>query len=336
MEYRKLQRLGTSSYFITLPKEWVELLDLKAGDKIGMTLEQDGTVKIIPKGKEYKPKRVLVVDASKVRELEFLIPYLMTCAYIFGYDTIELKDLVYDPTLNSKINEFLTLYTGMVAVDQSHHSVRVECVIDTSKVDATTVLKRTLSIVVDDVIDVLLDNTKNPGINRTVPQSIIVELRKLHNLVLRALVVGRREGLRTDTTVCFVAAALFEMLVNYMLTAANTSSRLKPLIPQHIVNTLKDYYEKASEIVTTSILSLLSSSMQRAQTTIRKCREFLSEVDDLLLTVVSGVDHENAALIANIIVRIADAVKISLVISNIAVCSSMIKTSEGIAEKIVR
>ena len=48
MESRKIQRVGYSTFSISLPKEWVENTGLKQGDLIMIATEKDGSLKLIP------------------------------------------------------------------------------------------------------------------------------------------------------------------------------------------------------------------------------------------------------------------------------------------------
>ncbi|MFP3260656.1 MAG: AbrB/MazE/SpoVT family DNA-binding domain-containing protein, partial [Sulfolobus sp.] len=47
VETRKVQRLGSSSLFITLPKKWINKWGIKPGDKIIMEISDDGTLRLI-------------------------------------------------------------------------------------------------------------------------------------------------------------------------------------------------------------------------------------------------------------------------------------------------
>ena len=46
MEIRRIQMTGGSSYVLTLPKEWVESLDIKKNDPLGVMVQPDGTLLI--------------------------------------------------------------------------------------------------------------------------------------------------------------------------------------------------------------------------------------------------------------------------------------------------
>jgi len=62
--YRRVQCTGRGSYIISLPKEWVEDLDLKRGSEIAFNIQQDSTLTLVPR----KLKERDGFDASKPKE----------------------------------------------------------------------------------------------------------------------------------------------------------------------------------------------------------------------------------------------------------------------------
>ena len=48
MEARKVQRVGYSTLTVSLPREWVGDVKLKAGDIVSIKREDDGSLKLVP------------------------------------------------------------------------------------------------------------------------------------------------------------------------------------------------------------------------------------------------------------------------------------------------
>ena len=48
MESRKVQRVGYSTYSVSLPKNWVKEVGLKPGDIVMLNEEKDGSLKLVP------------------------------------------------------------------------------------------------------------------------------------------------------------------------------------------------------------------------------------------------------------------------------------------------
>ena len=47
--YRKVQCTGRGSYIISLPKEWVQDLELKRGSEIAFNVQPDSTLTLVPR-----------------------------------------------------------------------------------------------------------------------------------------------------------------------------------------------------------------------------------------------------------------------------------------------
>lgn len=339
METRKLQKLGASSYFITLPKEWVEKAGLKPGDKINVVEEESGCLRILPTTHRSKVLKILSIDCTKLKHLEKLASTILTCGYILGFDAIEfshIKEL--PPPLLKSIERALPTFMGMVTIDQTRNSVVTECVIDSSKIDSTNILKRMLSIVVDTLMDLTIKNLECREGKGEVPDTIIVELRKLHNLVMRTLISERsRVESSRNYTIYFIAAALFEMIIDFMLSAASASTRVESSINAEVVEEVKRFYNESSEAITDSILALVNNSFQRAKRAIEKCRFLESKVVEVLGESLKNLETPlEKAIVSTVFLKAADSVRISQVIANMAICSSMLSGSEWAREKLGR
>jgi phosphate uptake regulator len=124
--YRKVQCTGRGSYIISLPKEWVQDIDLKRGSEIAFTVQSDSSLALVPRklkekdeaSEKTKLKEYYVVADPK-RDTESV--YRMTKAlYAIGADIIrihfkskedaekqktEIKNLARDTFLGSEVIE---------------------------------------------------------------------------------------------------------------------------------------------------------------------------------------------------------------------------------------
>jgi hypothetical protein len=63
--YRRVQCTGRGSYIISLPKEWVEDLELKRGSEIAFNIRPDSTLSLVPRRIMEKEGRD---DSTKAKE----------------------------------------------------------------------------------------------------------------------------------------------------------------------------------------------------------------------------------------------------------------------------
>lgn len=87
MEKRKIQKLGSSSYIVTLPAEWVRKFGLRPGDFITI-VEEDGSLRIRPYISNSSNETFYVENFERV-DVEGL-KRLIDFAYYSGYDSIVL------------------------------------------------------------------------------------------------------------------------------------------------------------------------------------------------------------------------------------------------------
>lgn len=90
MELRKIQLTGGSSYTVTLPKEWVTKAKLDAGDVIGFTPQNDGSLAIYPGSRGNAPRSRHEMDVSGDEPEEATFRRIIA-AYLSGYDVIAAK-----------------------------------------------------------------------------------------------------------------------------------------------------------------------------------------------------------------------------------------------------
>ncbi len=86
METRKVQKLGSSSLFITLPKKWINKWKIKPGDKIIMEVLDDGTLKLVAEKIKFNTGRKNI--SLDIDVLKQPMTKVLTCLYSLGYDEI--------------------------------------------------------------------------------------------------------------------------------------------------------------------------------------------------------------------------------------------------------
>ena len=150
-ELRKVQRLGTSSLVITLPKDWVKRLKIKAGDRLYVVDEGDH-LKILPA--ENRNRAIPLVDASKIPGGDVLSK-IVHCLYVSGVDeaVIRVKD---SPSAlleaKKKANDFI----GLEIYDEGKDLLRIRVLADLGRMGLQTIIKLTGQNVVK-LIDLILE-----------------------------------------------------------------------------------------------------------------------------------------------------------------------------------
>lgn len=152
MEVRTLLRLGKSSLVVVLPKDWLKELDLKAGDKVVVTQEEDGTLKILPSNIETKKngrKINITINVDNCSEPN-LIERILVGNYLVGNDFINIVSTksILSPDYLKTIRKIVNKLRGVEIVEHTTNKIVLQCVADPIKFTISNILNRMLSLII--------------------------------------------------------------------------------------------------------------------------------------------------------------------------------------------
>jgi len=90
LEIRRIQKTGTSTMTVSLPKDWVEANKMKAGDPVEVRVIPDGTIVIDPRVKQEKveTRKTIWVDEDETKEH---LTRKLIGAYLGGFSVVEVR-----------------------------------------------------------------------------------------------------------------------------------------------------------------------------------------------------------------------------------------------------
>lgn len=159
MDIRRVQMTGGSSYVITLPKNWVESLQVKKNDPVGVLIQSDGTLLVTTNinGDQAQREKEQFVDAHTNPEY-FL--RLLIGTYISGYNAIRIVAKERIPSqIRMKIRQFTGMVIGPECVEETAHSILLRDLLNPLELPFEHSLKRMYVIVKEmhrDSIEALL------------------------------------------------------------------------------------------------------------------------------------------------------------------------------------
>jgi len=156
LEARKVQRVGYSTLTVSLPRDWVEDVKLKAGDIVSIKREDDGSLKLVP-GTEHKRDEVrnCIVNAD-LCNASHLLTRVITANYILGHDTIQIvakEELKRDHL--EEIRATTQRLTGLSIVEQTMKQVTLQSFVDPTRFPIYGLMRR-LHIILASMLDVSL------------------------------------------------------------------------------------------------------------------------------------------------------------------------------------
>jgi phosphate uptake regulator len=138
---RKIMSLGRSSLVISLPKNWMQLNELKKGDVVSFAVQRDRSLVIFPSAeKKIEPKEITLHVASS--EGETLIVRRIIGCYLNGYSGIRIiSDKIFSVPQRKAIRNIVRmLYMRIMESDSK--SMRIQTLIDESKASLEPAIQR--------------------------------------------------------------------------------------------------------------------------------------------------------------------------------------------------
>ena len=259
VETRKVQRLGSSSLFITLPKKWINKWGIKPGDKIIMEISEDGTLRLVAEKVKinYNRRRVKIDIDSYKQPITSAIP----CLYILGYDEITFtskKNI--DPKEFEEVINYSKQLVGIEIAETTDNSIKLDCLLDTEKIGAESLLRRILNIAsrkVDEIVAYL------KGQPLTEVQSSIEDLKRVQLMLLRRSMGGKYTSER-DTLRNFIIAinSIIIVRVYNIMTKLNEFIK-KANLSQEQIKILIDMFQKINDLFDEIIMTILFPSVKR-------------------------------------------------------------------------
>jgi phosphate uptake regulator len=142
-----LQMVGSASFSVTLPPDWIKDYKMKPSDQITITREIDGSLRLFP-GIERPAKEIKIrIDADRCRSPRILMR-LIIGGYNRGCDIIEIvsKRRISEDH-KKEINDATVNLMGMGIVESTPHRVTLQSVVDPSKFPMGPILKRFYKLV---------------------------------------------------------------------------------------------------------------------------------------------------------------------------------------------
>ncbi len=274
-EVRKVQRLGSTSLFITLPKKWVNRWGIKPGDKVFLELLSDGSLRLLSeRSRQNQGKKTVRIDLNS---LKLDVSHVIRALYDLGYDEIifEFKKDMQSKVV-SQLRTEIEKYSGLELSEYSETTAKVDCVVDDSKFSVDTLIKRLLSIMsrkIDEIITYLNPNTQKE-IDRPVTAD---DVARVYHLLLRKI-YKESQPLQLTMKNYMILPMLNNLYIIFLelerlqdkLKASNLSDEEK--------KTVVDILHKYSDIEDLVVMSVLFSSIKRVSMALN----ILSDIEKLM------------------------------------------------------
>jgi phosphate uptake regulator len=313
--YRRVQCTGRGSYIISLPKKWVEDLELKRGSEIAFNIEPDSTLMLVPRkiqekegrGNSAKPKEYCInIDPKENIQATLR---MIRALYAIGADIIrvhiknpqdaqkyknEIKNLARDNFLGSEIiDETTDEITLQILIKHSEFPIekavrRMAIVALSANRDAIAALKDRSTILFDSVISAHNDVNRlglyivrqlKYGIERNLYREL--GFRTPKEFLLYRIAVNDIESIAQN------AMNIINNLGSLQKLIDDQTLYIKDPIDEEIYNQLIGYSTQAHQLYDDSIKALFKREYKDAEKLISK-RESLHTLENELIMLMSS------------------------------------------------
>ena len=182
MNFRKIQRTSSGTFFVCIPKDWAEKNGLDRGTSVSVTENIDGKLVINPKYDLERTPRVAVITPSSFLDRVIIEKYLL------GYDKIQIqaKDRI-SPLDRERVKQAAIRLVGLEIVEENHSKIVMQCLLESSTFPPQKILRREYSIAAGvhrDAVTALLEGNVELAKNVVARDN---EVNRLYFLLVRVL-----------------------------------------------------------------------------------------------------------------------------------------------------
>jgi phosphate uptake regulator len=148
MESRKVQRVGYSTFSVSLPKEWVRDSGLKQGDSVILSPEKDGSMRLFPSNmvEHRKQSEEYIINADLCSE-PGMLERLIVGNYILGRDVFSIVSTTRISRAQvDEVRKITHRLMGLGIVQETSEQIDLQCSIDPTRFKIDMLLRR-LSVI---------------------------------------------------------------------------------------------------------------------------------------------------------------------------------------------
>ena len=298
-EVRKVQRLGSTSLFITLPKKWVNRWGIKPGDKVFLELLGDGSLRLLSeKSRQNQGKKSIKIDLSS---LKLDVSYVVRALYDLGYDEIvfEFKKDIQSKVI-SQIRTEIEKYLGLELIEYSETTAKVDCVIDDNKFGIDSLVKRLLTIISRKIDEILYH--MNPSDQKEMDRpATLDEVARVYHLLLRKMLKANH-SVQTNMKNYMILSMLNNLYVMF-IELERLEKRIRAIeLSEEERKALTDVLHKFNDVEDLVVMSALFSSVKRVTMALNildeiekitynireEIREILDQINELIYESISS------------------------------------------------
>ena len=189
IDVRKVQLTGGVTYTLSLPKPWIEQMDLSPRDSIRVDWRPSGALRLTPLEMLANQEKIITIKADDIPE-ESIHDHLMG-AYLSGADSIRIiHSKTGNRLLQKQIRRFLRNTRGFETMDESDGRIELKCLISAAEMPLNASINRMYSLLTSLTKDIISVATGQQEVSLTDIDEREAEVDALLYLVERQLSIA--------------------------------------------------------------------------------------------------------------------------------------------------
>ncbi len=290
MEMRRVQFTGKSSFVLSLPIEWVRTMHISKNESLGIQIQSDGSLRILPHPTIEPAIREKELDVDVIKDPTFLFR-CMVGSYIAGHTSIRvISSKTLSPLIRKSVRDFTQMTIGQQIVEETDSSMVIKDLLNPTEMPFENSIKRMYVIIKTVFQDAILSLEQR---DRALAEDIVhrdTEVDKLQWLIFR-----QYHLLLEDLTLSDKMHTSLKQALNYYVVCrilervgdhgVRLATHIPVLLDHHLDQNLIKEIHKAAELAMTildsSIHSIFSGDLADANRTIDSVAELESVTDGI-------------------------------------------------------
>ncbi|MEM0382577.1 MAG: phosphate uptake regulator PhoU [Nitrososphaerota archaeon] len=303
---RRLQRLGTTTLVVSLPKQWVAERRLRPGDIVYIEVNGD-SLQIHSREVVQEPTSV-TINADEVEKPEVLARIVASC-FLQGYDIVRVvSNSGFTGTQIQEILATVESLPGFEVVEQTARQIVLQAIIDPTKFKIEAVIRR-LNVLVTSMLGVAIDSLVR-GVSEKAGDVINTgkKLEELYSLAVRQLILALRNpslahaiGIDMPIAVLgyrLVAKAL-EEAGRHAISLAKESLHIRHKgapTKKEIVDRLVSLADDVQSILTNSVNAFLTLDLKMINTILDSLQGMLDNIETTERELIEAISDAELSL----------------------------------------
>ena len=313
MEVRKLQKIKGGSFTLSIPKRWVDKMDLKSGEQMVVS-EENGSLNIYPIASISEKPLEVTLALEEFPDLKAL-EYNVATYYIQGATTINVVSRQIIPAEQKRKLKLLRLtMPGVEASEEGANRISFQVLIDPAAFQLESLLKKTSDFSLH-----LQEDAVKSMVNWDIPLAREViersgEAQRHYRLTIRQVALASTNktiakeievaSCQECVTFALMARDLSRLVYHCSQIARHVLSlKQKRRISHAIVNLVTELSNLAYEMQRDAVQSFLGKNPKLAVQVLRRMSQVREKEKELLKEVMAKVEDVDTAVTLGLIGR---------------------------------